>query len=65
MNTTLAVLWLTEAEWQAVRLSLLVSVVSVAASLPFGMGIQFDQMSEATSVALLIYAESRFRALSL
>ena len=39
MNTTLAVLWLTEAEWQAVRLSLLVSVVSVAASLPFGMGI--------------------------
>jgi hypothetical protein len=33
--------------------------------LPFGMGIQFEQMSEATSVALLIYAESRFRALSL
>jgi hypothetical protein len=33
-------------------------------SLPFGMGIQFEQLSEATSVALLIYAESRYRALS-
>ncbi len=39
MNTTLSTLWLTEAEWQAVRLSLIVSVVSVAASLPFGVGI--------------------------
>jgi hypothetical protein len=33
-------------------------------SLPFGMGIQFEQICERTSVALLIYAESRYRALS-
>jgi hypothetical protein len=33
-------------------------------SLPFGMGIQFEHIDEATSVALLIYAESRYRALS-
>jgi len=37
MSTTLAALWLTEAEWSAVRLSLLVSVVAVAASLPAGV----------------------------
>jgi len=34
-------------------------------SLPFGMGIQFDHLSEAASVALLVYAEERFRALSM
>ena len=34
-------------------------------SLPFGMGIQFEQLSEAASVALLVYAEERFRALSM
>jgi hypothetical protein len=33
-------------------------------SLPFGMGIQFEQIDEATSVTLLMYAESRYRALS-
>lgn len=34
-------------------------------SLPFGMGVQFDQLSEAVSVSLLVYAQERFRALSL
>jgi len=34
-------------------------------SLPFGMGIQFDHLSEAASVALLVYAEERFRTLSI
>ena len=34
-------------------------------SLPFGMGIQFDEVSEATSVALLVYAEKRSKALAL
>jgi hypothetical protein len=33
-------------------------------SLPFGMGIQFEHLSEAASVALLVYAEERFRTLS-
>lgn len=32
--------------------------------LPFGMGVQFEQLSEAASVDLLIYAEDRFRSLS-
>ncbi|RIL01451.1 MAG: hypothetical protein DCC71_17625 [Proteobacteria bacterium] len=32
--------------------------------LPFGMGVQFDHLSDATSVAILMYAESRFRALA-
>lgn len=34
-------------------------------NLPLGMGIQFDEVSEATSVALLVYAEERSRALAL
>lgn len=34
-------------------------------SLPFGMGIQFEQLSEAASVSLLVYAQERFRALSI
>lgn len=34
-------------------------------SLPFGMGVQFDQLSEAVSVSFLVYAQERFRALSL
>jgi molybdate transport system permease protein len=34
-------LWLTSAEWQAVRLSLLVSLVAVAASLPLGIACGF------------------------
>lgn len=34
-------------------------------SLPFGMGVQFDQLSEAVSVSLLVYAQERFRSLSL
>lgn len=34
-------------------------------SLPFGMGVQFDQLSEPDSVALLVYAQERFRSLSL
>jgi len=34
-------------------------------SLPFGMGIQFEHLSEAASVALLVYAEERFRTLSI
>jgi len=32
--------------------------------LPFGMGVQFDQLDEAASVGLLLYAEERFRALA-
>jgi hypothetical protein len=32
--------------------------------LPFGMGVQFDHLSDATSVAILMYAESRFRSLA-
>ena len=34
-------------------------------SLPFGMGVQFEQLSEAVSVSLLVYAQDRFRSLSL
>jgi hypothetical protein len=34
-------------------------------NLPYGMGVQFEHLSEATSVALLIYAESRYRSLAL
>jgi CheY-like chemotaxis protein len=34
-------------------------------SLPFGMGVHFDQVTEQSSVALLIYAEERSRALCL
>jgi DNA-binding response OmpR family regulator len=34
-------------------------------SLPFGMGVQFDNLSEAVSVSLLVYAQERFRSLSL
>lgn len=34
-------------------------------SLPFGMGVQFDHLSEAVSVSLLVYAQDRFQALSL
>lgn len=34
-------------------------------SLPFGMGVQFDQLSEAVSVSLLVYAQERFGSLSL
>jgi PilZ domain len=34
-------------------------------SLPYGMGIQFEQLSEAASVALLVYAQDRFRSLTL
>ena len=34
-------------------------------TLPFGMGVQFEQLSEAASVSLLVYAQERFRALSL
>ena len=34
-------------------------------SLPFGMGVQFEQLSEAVSVSLLVYAQERFRSLSL
>jgi hypothetical protein len=33
-------------------------------SLPYGMGVRFDQLSESASVALLVYAQERFRALS-
>jgi hypothetical protein len=34
-------------------------------SLPFGMGVQFEQLSEAVSVSLLVYAQERYRSLSL
>lgn len=34
-------------------------------NLPFGMGVRFDDVSERSSVALLIYAEERSRALCL
>jgi hypothetical protein len=34
-------------------------------SLPFGMGVQFDHLSEAVSVSLLVYAQERFQSLSL
>ncbi len=34
-------------------------------NLPFGMGVHFDQVSEHSSVALLLYAEERSRALCL
>jgi PilZ domain-containing protein len=34
-------------------------------SLPFGMGVQFEQLSEGASVALLVYAQDRFRSLAL
>lgn len=34
-------------------------------SLPFGMGVQFDHLSEAVSVSFLVYAQERFRELSL
>ncbi len=34
-------------------------------NLPFGMGIRFEQLSEGASVSLLVYAQERFRALSL
>jgi len=34
-------------------------------SLPFGMGVQFDHLSEAVSVSLLVYAQERFHSLSL
>lgn len=39
LTATLATLWLTAAEWEAVRLSLLVSCVAVAVSLPIGIGL--------------------------
>ena len=32
-------MWLTGPQWQAVRLSLVVSIVAVAASLPFGIAL--------------------------
>ena len=35
------------------------------ASLPVGMGIRFDHLSEATSIALLLYANQRSEALAL
>jgi len=35
------------------------------ASLPVGMGVRFDQLSEATSIALLMYANQRSEALAL
>jgi hypothetical protein len=34
-------------------------------SLPFGMGVRFDQLSESASVTLLVYAQERFRNLSM
>lgn len=34
-------------------------------SLPLGMGVQFEQLSEAAAVALLVYAEDRLRALAI
>jgi hypothetical protein len=34
-------------------------------NLPFGMGVHFDQVNEQSSVALLLYAEERSRALCL
>jgi len=34
-------------------------------NLPFGMGVQFENLSEAVSVSLLVYAQERFRSLSL
>jgi CheY-like chemotaxis protein len=34
-------------------------------TLPYGMGVQFEQLSEAASVALLVYSQDRFRSLSL
>ena len=34
-------------------------------NLPFGMGVQFDQVTEAASVALLVYAEDRLKALAI
>jgi hypothetical protein len=34
-------------------------------SLPFGMGVQFDHLSEAVSVSFLFYAQERYRSLSL
>ena len=33
--------------------------------LPFGMGVQFDHVSEAASIALLLYAEKRARTLTI
>jgi hypothetical protein len=34
-------------------------------SLPFGMGVCFEQLSEAASVALLVYAEERLKHLTM
>jgi PilZ domain len=34
-------------------------------SLPYGMGVQFEQLSADASVALLVYAQDRFRGLAL
>ncbi len=34
-------------------------------SLPFGMGVRFDELSESASVTLLVYAQERFRNLSM
>ena len=34
-------------------------------NLPFGMAVRFDQLAERASVALLLYAEERARALDL
>jgi hypothetical protein len=34
-------------------------------SLPFGMGVCFEQLSEAASVALLVYAEERLKTLAM
>jgi hypothetical protein len=33
--------------------------------LPFGMGVRFEQLSEAASVRLVVYAQERFRSLAL
>jgi hypothetical protein len=33
-------------------------------SLPWGMGVQFEELDEAASVALLVYAQERFRTLA-
>ena len=33
-------------------------------SLPWGMGVQFEELDEGASVALLVYAQERFRTLA-
>jgi hypothetical protein len=34
-------------------------------NLPIGMGVRFESLSDSASVALLVYAQERFRELSL